>query len=175
MSRSAATDADRERNLRSTLFVAKFLAILIASYLLLSWAPVDRGVIEPFTAGIADASAVVLRALGQPITRTGTALVGGGGCAVNIRNGCNGVEASMFLVAAMLAFPAVWKWRLLGVAAGLVMIQILNLARVVTLYLLQCHKPDLFHTFHVAIWPAVIGGATIGLFYLWIGRAPRRA
>ena len=42
------------------------------------------------------------------------------GFAVSIEAGCNGVEATIVLVAAILAFPAPWKRKLVGLAIGIV-------------------------------------------------------
>lgn len=162
----------RSKNAESFAYIARFLLLLVALYVVLSIPAVDARVIVPFTAGIAKASGATLRLIGQEIIATGTVLAGETGCAVSIRNGCNGVEAMMFLVAAIVAFPAPWRGKLLGAAGGIVLIQLLNLIRVVTLFLLQCHKREFFSTFHVAIWPALIGGATIGFFYMWINWPP---
>ena len=89
---------------------------------------------------------------------------------ISIQNGCNGIEAIVFLVAAILAFPATWRQRAVGLAAAIGVIQLLNLARVVTLFLINRYKPDLFELFHLAIWQTVIGGAAIALFYVWTTR-----
>jgi len=40
------------------------------------------------------------------------------GFAVTILAGCNGVEAMIVLLAAMLAYPAPWKRRLIGLLVG---------------------------------------------------------
>ncbi len=45
------------------------------------------------------------------------------GFAVSIEAGCNGVEATIVLLAAILAFPAPWKNKLIGLAAGIVAVQ----------------------------------------------------
>jgi exosortase H (IPTLxxWG-CTERM-specific) len=42
------------------------------------------------------------------------------GFAVSIEAGCNGVEATIVLVAAILAFPAPWRSKLIGLVAGIV-------------------------------------------------------
>ena len=59
--------------------------------------------------------------------------------ALDVRNGCNGVEAMMVLAAAMLAFPATLRSRLAGLLVGSVAIQILNLVRVSSLVWLGEH------------------------------------
>ena len=87
--------------------------------------------------------------------------------AVDVKNGCNGVEAMLILVAAVLAFPAGWKARLAGVAAGTLVIQALNLVRVVSLFWLGTHRRDVFDLFHAAVWQTVLILVAVGLFVLW--------
>jgi exosortase H (IPTLxxWG-CTERM-specific) len=163
-------DAARAKRLKSLRFIASFAALLALFYLPLLYAPIDTNVIEPFTRGIAVVSGGLLNLLGQHVVRTGTTLVAGG-AGVSIRNGCNGVEAMAFLAAATLAFPAPWRKRLVAAAAGCALVQVLNLLRIVTLFLLQRYAPQYFELFHLAIWQTVIGGACIAFFYAWTSRA----
>src|SRR6185436_5424020 len=150
-------------------FLIRFIVLLAVLYLPLTLQPVDAAVIVPFSRAIAVASAALLNALGQHVSVSGVVLTAGAH-AVSIQNGCNGIEAVVFLVAAILAFPATWKQRLIGLAAAIATIQLLNLVRVATLFLLVEYKPDLFELFHLAVWQTVIGGAAIALFYVWTTR-----
>jgi exosortase H (IPTLxxWG-CTERM-specific) len=150
-------------------FLIRFIVILAVLYLPLTLEPVDRTVIVPFSRAIAVASGAILNAIGQHVSVSGVILTAGGN-AVSIQNGCNGVEAVVFLIAAILAFPATWRQRAAGLAAAIVVVQLLNLVRVVTLFLINRYKPDLFELFHLAIWQTVIGGAAIALFYVWTTR-----
>ena len=150
-------------------FLLRFVVLLAVLYVPLTLQPVDAAVIVPFSRAIAVASAALLNLLGQHVTVSGVILVAGSH-AVSIQNGCNGIEAVVFLVAAILAFPATWRQRVVGLVAAIAVIQILNLVRVVTLFLLNRYKPDLFELFHLAIWQTVIGGAAIALFYVWTMR-----
>lgn len=138
---------------------------------------VDRGVIRPFTQGIAHVSAALIRITGTPVRVMQTLIVGS--CfAVDIQNGCNGVEATLFLVAAILAFPAPARSRAMAVAAGAALIQAANLIRVVTLYLIGCYRRDWFDTFHLAVWQSVIFALAMLYFAFWTRRlsnAPQRA
>ena len=58
------------------------------------------------------------------------------GYAVSIKSGCNGVEAAMILAAAILAYPAPWLKKLLGMVIGVLAIQVLNVLRIISLYYL---------------------------------------
>jgi exosortase H (IPTLxxWG-CTERM-specific) len=150
-------------------FVLRFVLILAALYLPLLYEPIDTGLVEPFTRGVAALSAGILNLLGQHVVRSGT-LLSAGSTAVSVRNGCNGIEAMVFLIAATLAFSAPWRQRVGAALAGSLLIQILNLIRVVSLFLLQRYQPQLFELFHLAIWQTIIGGASVAFFYKWTRR-----
>lgn len=165
-----AEDAARAARLRSIGFIVRFAALLALFYLPLLYPPIDQNVIEPFTRGIAVVSAAVLNGIGQNVVLSGTTLTSGP-YGVSIRNGCNGVEAMAFLAAATLAFPAPWRKRVMAALAGCALVQVLNLIRIVTLYLLQRYAPQYFELFHLAIWQTIIGGACIAFFYAWTRRA----
>lgn len=156
------------------LFLVKFFAVLIAAYLLIAWSPVNDNMIVPFTAGIARTSGALLKLIGEDVTVTGT-VIRSSRFAVNINNGCNGVEAMLILLASIVAFPASLKARAIGLALGALAVQVLNAIRIITLYLLGAYQPKLFDLFHTAVWQIVIIMAAIGFFLAWSARvAPAR-
>lgn len=157
-----------------TLFLLKFFGILVAAYLLVAWKPVNDNVIVPFTTAIATSSGALLEAIGQDVTVRSTTIASSR-FAVNINNGCNGVEAMLILLASIVAFPASGRARLAGLVIGALAVQLLNAIRIVSLYLLGAYHPRLFDVFHTAVWQVVIILAAIGFFLLWSGRvAPAR-
>ena len=151
------------------LFLVKFFAILVAAYLVIAWNPVNDRVIVPFTAALARSAGAILSVLGEAVTVRGT-VVGSPTFAVNINNGCNGVEAMLILLASIVAFPASLKARALGLALGAVSVQLLNEIRIVTLYLLGAYHPRVFDMFHTAVWQIVIIAAAILFFLAWSSR-----
>src|SRR6187549_1245661 len=100
---------------KQVLFLVKFFLILFGAYLLIAWNPVNDRVIVPFTESLARGSAVLLKAMGQPVTVSGTTIASSR-FGVNINNGCNGVEAMLILLASIVSFPASARAR----AAGLI-------------------------------------------------------
>ena len=156
------------------LFLVKFFAVLIGAYLLIAWSPVNDNVIVPFTAAIARWSGALLNLIGQNVAVTGT-VIRSSRFAVNINNGCNGVEAMLILLASIVAFPASLKARVTGLFLGALAVQALNAVRIVTLYLLGAYQPRMFDLFHTAVWQIVIIMAAIGFFLVWSARvAPAR-
>ena len=154
---------------RQIVFLVLFVVILAGSFTLLSVNWVNDNVVVPFTAWVAWTSGHALRLLGQPVTLSGT-VIRGPSFAVNIENGCNGVETVVIFVAAVLAFPARWTARLAGLVLGLVAIQVINLVRVVALYLTGAYLPSFFDTSHTVIWQTVVILSGLALFVLWASR-----
>ncbi len=157
------------RRRRSWLFLARFLGLLIGFALLVSWKPVNDHVIVPFTAGVAHASAVILNVLSERVTVVGTELRSPG-FGVDIENGCNGVETALLFCAAVLAFPAPWRSRGMGLLLGFLAIQAINLVRVVSLFWIGRHHPALFSSAHTVIWQSAVVLVGVLLFLLWASR-----
>ena len=160
---------------KQVLFLVKFFAILVGAYLFIAWNPVNDNVIVPFTEGIANVSGAALKLIGQPVTVT-CSMIASNRFAVNINNGCNGVEAMLILLASIVAFPASNRQRAAGLALGALAVQLLNLVRIMTLYLLGAYQPRLFDVAHTAVWQIVIIAAAILFFLQWSSKvAPRLA
>ena len=160
-------------------FLLVFFLLLALFEIPLLLEPVDRTVVQPFTRGIAAVSGSLLTFIAHDVKVVGTMLISP--CfSVNINNGCNGLEATLFLVAAVLAFPAPPKARLIAAAVGVALIQGVNLVRVLSLFLIGCHRREWFDTAHLAIWQTVVFGVAILYFASWTRRrtpqgAPQRA
>ncbi|HEX2223878.1 MAG TPA: exosortase H [Thermoanaerobaculia bacterium] len=160
---------------REILFLVVFALLLGGGFSLISLNWVNDNVIEPFTAGIARASGWTLSLIGYDVTMQGT-VINTPEFAVNIRNGCNGVEAMLIFLAAVLAFPAPWGSRLAGLVLGILAIQVVNLIRVVALFLTGVHFPRFFDTSHTVIWQTVVILFSVLLWLFWANRftAPRQ-
>jgi exosortase H (IPTLxxWG-CTERM-specific) len=154
---------------REITFLLLFVVLLGGSFALISVNWVNDHVIEPFTGQVAGASQVGLNLLGQHVNRSGTVLQGSR-FAVNIRNGCNGVEAMLIFLAAVLAFPASWRSRLIGLVLGIAAIQVVNLVRVIALYLTGAYFPKLFDASHTVVWQSIVILFGVLLWILWANR-----
>jgi exosortase H (IPTLxxWG-CTERM-specific) len=150
-------------------FLVLFAILIVAFEVPLAFDPVDVHLVLPFTRVLTSVSGGILRLVGERVVVSGTTIAGA--CfAVDIRNGCNGLEATLFLVAATLAFPAAWRQRLIGAAAGAAAIQAINLVRIVTLYLIGCHRRSWFDAFHLAVWQTIVFACAVLLFAAWSRR-----
>ncbi|HTS22598.1 MAG TPA: exosortase H [Casimicrobiaceae bacterium] len=97
------------------------------------------------------------------------------GFAVSIEAGCNGVEATIVLIAAILAFPAPWPRKLAGIAIGVVAVQGLNVIRVISLFYLGQWSEPAFEFAHQYVWQALIMLDVLVIWLLWVRTLPRAA
>jgi exosortase H (IPTLxxWG-CTERM-specific) len=157
------------------LFIVKFLLLVIGLYVVISLEPVDRTFIASFTHGLTLASAGLLRLFGIQVQVNGTTMRDAA-FAVDVKNGCNGIEALILLVSAIVAFGGPWKKRLAGVLIGAIFIEVINLIRIATLFEIGKTHPALFEQFHLVIWQSVIILLSVVFFVIWSSRiAPRTA
>jgi exosortase H (IPTLxxWG-CTERM-specific) len=160
---------------RQTRFLLVFAVLLIAFYALITIDAVDRRVVLPFTGALARLSAAALHLIGERVNVDGTVITGSR-FAVDIRGGCNGLEAVAFVAAAMLAFHAPLRKRIFGALSAAVILEALNVIRIDSLYLLGVYHRSVFETFHLAVWQTLMFGAAVFLFLIWTSRvAPRDA
>lgn len=155
------------------VFVARFFAVLIVCYFVIASPPVNDRVIVPFTEMIVAATAVVLRVIREPIVVAGT-VIRTATFALDVRNGCNAVEAMLLLAAAMIAFPATVRSRITGMLAGTALVQLLNIVRVSSLVWLGEHHRNIFDVVHVAVWQTVVILAAVAIFIFWSIRFAKR-
>ncbi len=153
-------------------FVVKFALLLLIFYAVVTPAPVDRAVIVPISHLLAVVSGAVLNLFGQHVVVTGT-VIAGPGFAVDIKNGCNGIEAIVFLCAAIFAFGAPLRARLTGIVMTCAAIELLNVIRIVSLYLIGRYRRASFDTFHLAVWQTIVFAAAVFIFAAWTARVQR--
>lgn len=85
---------------------------------------------------------------------------------------CSGADALALCIAAVLAYPVRWRWRLAGAAGGIVLILALNTLRIGTLGAVA-GSPAWFNLMHVYAWPAVLTLAIAGYVFGWMRMADR--
>jgi exosortase H (IPTLxxWG-CTERM-specific) len=132
--------------------------------------------VVPWTNSLAAISAGIVKIFDSDVLAHGKVLQSASnGFAVSIEAGCNGVEATIVLVAAILAFPASWKRKLIGLAAGIVAVQGLNIVRVISLFYLGQWNFNAFEWAHLYVWQALIMLDVMVVWLLWVRTLPRVA
>ena len=118
----------------------------------------------------------VLHIAGIPSTSQG-GIINLPNISLDVKYGCNGLEAVMLYSAAVIAFPAPWKKKATGVAAGLLLIQIFNILRIGGLAYAGVHCKKYFDVLHIHIAQGmtIVVSLVIFLAYLdYIGKSGKR-
>jgi exosortase H (IPTLxxWG-CTERM-specific) len=154
-------------------FFAWFVGLLVALFLLELTPPVQAYFVMPWTNMLASISTFLVTLFDPSVVASGNVMRDTvSGFAVAIEAGCNGVEAAIVLVAAMLAFPAPWRYRALGIAIGIAAVQILNIVRVISLFYIGQWDFAVFEWAHQYVWQALIMLDVLVVWLIWVRRVP---
>ena len=155
-------------------FFVLFLVVQAALFgaELTPWA--QKFFVLPWTDTLAALSAWLVTLFDPHVAATGKLLRStANGFAVSIEAGCNGVEATIVLIAAILAFPASWQRRLVGLAVGIVAVQGLNIVRVISLFYLGQWNLEVFEWAHLYVWQALIMLDVLIVWLVWVRTLPQ--
>jgi exosortase H (IPTLxxWG-CTERM-specific) len=157
-------------NRKPLQYLALFVSIFATCYLLLGVIPrVRLGVINPYTAFLANAVAAIIDLFGAGAVANG-ALVSSPRYSMDIAMGCDGVEASCLYLAGVLAFPTSWRARLVGLAFGVPLIQAINLARLVGLYYVGMYAPTVAEQIHDYVAQTIVILLSAAILTFWLQR-----
>ena len=155
-------------------FSVIFTVLLIGLFTLEILQPVEKHFILPFTSVVADISVWIVSAFDEGIIASGNVIRDQAtGFGVRIERGCNGLEAVIILFAAIFAFPAPWRSKLIGFVIGFFAIQLLNLVRIISLFYLGQWNYTAFEWFHLYLWQALIILDALVVWLIWLRTLPR--
>jgi exosortase H (IPTLxxWG-CTERM-specific) len=155
-------------------FFVLFTVLLVGLFTLEILQPAEKYVILPFTSFIADVSAWIVQFFDDNVTSVANVIRDKTtGFGVRIERGCNGVEALIILFAAIFAFPAPIKNKLIGFTIGFFAIQGLNLIRIVSLFYLGQWNQVAFEWFHLYLWQALIILDALVVWLIWLRTLPQ--
>lgn len=152
-------------------FAIHFGILLLILYGVAYLPVVREHLIGPFTIVITQVSGWMIQLWDNNVLVTDNVL-SIPGFAVQILDMCNGVEATLLMWAVFLAFPAPWRYRLLGMLIGTLAVHALNILRIISLLYLGVWKPDWFHWVHWYLWDALIMLDILMIFLAWLHWMP---
>jgi exosortase/archaeosortase family protein len=95
------------------------------------------------------------------------------GISLDVLFGCNGLETVMIYSIAVIAFPAAWNRKLVGIAGGFLLIQIINIMRIVGLAYAAVHMKPVFEILHIYVAQGIMIAIALGIFFIYIYYAKR--
>jgi exosortase/archaeosortase family protein len=171
--RTGRSQKKTERELKNpsrATWIGRYIAVMIVgitgTFVLLSTPAVSRNVVNPYCRVVAASCRLILRMLG---TKTWGAAgeVHTSDFGIKIGNPCTGLDVTGVLIVAILAFPATWKNKLIGVALGFLAICFLNLSRVLLLFLVGSKWPQMFQSSHMVYGQGYMIVLTVALWFVW--------
>ena len=82
--------------------------------------------------------------------------------------GCNGLSVIILFVSFIIAFSGKIKTTLVYILFGIIVIHILNVARIALLVVLMYHFPEYKEFLHGVLFPLLIYGTVFLLWVIWV-------
>jgi exosortase/archaeosortase family protein len=101
-------------------------------------------------------------------TRVNSDIIFSSQFSISIKRGCDAMEAIGLFLCALLAFPARWKAKFIGLIAGVCILFFMNIVRITTLFLIGVYYPAAFDIMHVEVWQMIFIILSIVLWLLWL-------
>ncbi|HWR83520.1 MAG TPA: exosortase H [Candidatus Deferrimicrobium sp.] len=143
-----------------------FGSILLLFVIAFQFDAVHLAVVAPFTSVVAAASSLAMNLFGAGAMASGNFL-STANYSINVVDGCNGIYATAILIAGIIAYPSRLIHKVWGVVLGTLAVFVLNLGRVISLFYLGQHYPDLFEEVHVYVWQPIIIVWAIFVWDFW--------
>ena len=136
--------------------------------------PPLRPVAMRFSRSLVTASGALIHLCGGNVLVEGSVLRDPStGLAIEMKDGCNGLNVTLLLCAALLAFPASSSHKAKGLLIGCVAIQSVNLLRFISLFYLRQYNQAWFDFAHEYLWESLIMLDALAVFWMWVQQLSR--
>jgi exosortase H (IPTLxxWG-CTERM-specific) len=153
-------------------FALTYVILMGAFFLLISLKSVQN-IIDLnglYSKGVVILTSKILEILGIPSSYQGS-VIKLPSIALDVKFGCNGLEAVMIYTVAVIAFPAPWKNKLIGIAGGFVAIQVFNILRIASLAYSAIRFRSLFEYIHIYVAQGLMIAVSLGIFFVYLNYA----
>jgi exosortase/archaeosortase family protein len=150
-------------------FALTYLVLMGAFFFIIGYTPLQKiiDVNGAYTKGVVLVTAKILGILSIPCVVHNSVLQLPA-ISLDVKFGCNGLEAVMIYSVAIAAFPSTWKKRFLGILAGFVVLQIINVFRIAGLAYAGIHFRGLFEYIHIYVAQGLMIAVSLGLFFIYL-------
>ena len=150
------------------ILLAKFFGLMILFYGFWASPFIQANLIEPISCAYAFLAGIFVNIFGYSVSIVRDT-IGNADFSISIKNGCDGVEGLAIFLCAILIYPATISQKLKGILLGFSFLIMLNLIRVISLYLIGIHFPSLFDVMHESIWQVLFILLTLVALFKWVG------
>ncbi len=171
----AGRSPKKEKNVVIWKFVITYVALMGLFLLLIGLEPVKKvlDINGIYTRMVVYLSALLLEPF-RIVNSVQGSVISLKGLALDVRFGCNGLEAFLIYTVAVLSFPAGrWK-KLVGIGGGFVLLQVFNVLRIAGLALSGIYLREYFHYIHIYVAQGMMIALALLFFLLWLNYATER-
>jgi len=148
-------------------FILVFAMLVGVFYAFVATNHYTEGVIPSYARFYAMLTGAILRVLGQDVTAVGQTISSPEFSVVIIR-GCDAIEPAALFVAGVLAFPIRISSKVWGIMIGTLFLQVLNVLRIMSLFLIGVYHPEAFEKTHVYWWQIIFIMLAIVMWAYWV-------
>lgn len=156
-------------------FALTYILLMGAFFLIIGLKPIQN-IIDLnglYTQGVVFVTSKVLNLTGLQCTYNGS-IISLPAISLDVKFGCNGLEAVMIYSVAVIAFPAGWKKRAFGILAGFAVLQVINIIRITALAYTGIYFKNLFEYIHIYVAQGLMIAASLGIFFLYLNYVQKR-
>ncbi|MEE9373607.1 MAG: exosortase H [Saprospiraceae bacterium] len=146
-------------------FLLSFIALVLLLFAL-STSDFFNMIRVPLTNLYTWISGVILNFFGSNATINGDVL-STNRFAINVKAGCDGVAPMILYWATIVVFPIGWKYKWQGLLYGTIFLFVLNIIRILSLFLAGVYVKSIFDFLHVEFWQILFIAFTIFVWVYW--------
>lgn len=174
--KKTSVEAHSSKRLNIRRFLITYVLLMGAFFFIIGFDPI-RKVIDLngiYTAGVIITTAKTLTFLNVPSSFQGS-LIKLPSITLDVQFGCNGLEAVMIYSVAVLAYPSAWRRKGFGILAGFLVIQAVNIIRIVGLAYSGTYFRNLFEYIHIYVAQGIMIAVALGVFFIYLSYTQHEA
>ena len=148
-------------------FCALFAAFTVLAFAIIY--ATQQVLVVPLNRHLAWMATQLFRLVGANVSSSGPSVTLGG-FTVEIRSNCNAIYEVGLYVAAVWAYPASRRDRLLGTLMGAAVLYVVNLIRILTLLILGGIRFSWFEAAHLYVWQTLFLLVVAACWIGWVSR-----
>ncbi len=161
---------------KSTLrFLITYVLLMSFFLVIIGWKPVKNifDLNGYFTGFLVSITSWIFKLLGLFVSSHGT-IINLKGFSMNVLFGCNGLEAFLIYTVGIIAFPAKIKTKIYGMLFGFIILQVINIIRIVGLGLAGIYMKSSFDFIHIYLAQSVMIVVAVVMFIIWLNYAVKK-
>ena len=162
------------KNVSTLRFIITYVVLMGVFLLLIGLEPIKQvlDINGLYTELIVNLSALILKPFGIVKQIKGSMIFLTQGPVLNVRFGCNGLEAFLIYSVAILAYPAPKTHKIAGIVIGFLVLQFFNIMRIAALALSAIYLKNYFEYIHIYAAQGIMIAIALILFLAWLHFTP---